>query len=216
MISAPDGHTPCLANTIEQKHAPIWVVHRLDKETTGVNLFARSEIAHRLLCEQFENHLVQKTYHALVRGIPSWENQTVEAALVADADRHHRTIVSTKGKPAVTHFRVLQRFFGLKQSISLIEAKPVTGRTHQIRVHLQTIGYPIIADALYGYAQPLMLSELKRNIKINDENEPPLIGRVALHAQTLVCTHPTLAQIMQFTAPYPRDFKASLNQLSKL
>ncbi len=214
LLSAGDGINAALPDVLEREFGPIWVVHRLDKETSGAIAFARTPEAHRELSLQFELHHVQKHYHALVIGLPTWDNFTVNAPLRSDADRHHRTVIDEHGKPAITHLRVLQRLRNTSQSYTLIEAQPETGRTHQIRVHLRAVGHPIVADALYGDGQPLLLSQLKRNYRATgDAAERPLMGRVALHAYTLSIKHPATEEDLTITAPYPKDFAASLKQL---
>jgi 23S rRNA-/tRNA-specific pseudouridylate synthase len=128
---------------LEQEYGRLWIVHRLDRETSGVLLLARSAEAHRLLNTQFEQHLVSKIYHALVIGSPDWQKKTISLPLRPNGDRHHRTVVDRdKGKPAVTRLNVMERF----DHYCLVEAIPETGRTHQIRAHLSALGLYIMGD----------------------------------------------------------------------
>ncbi|MCX7787988.1 MAG: pseudouridine synthase [Spirochaetes bacterium] len=136
-------------------------VHRIDKDTSGIVLFSKTEEAFRALSLQFQERRLSKIYHALVMGRPLWSEITCDVALLPDGDRRHRTIVHPDGKPSQTWFRVLETFRGY----ALIEAQPKTGRTHQIRVHLSYLGYPIVGDELYGGGGGLYLSSFKKDYK---------------------------------------------------
>lgn len=204
---------PDLRALLEARFGYLWPVHRLDRDTSGVIVFARNEVAHRALNDQFEGRDVTKIYHALLLGNPTWTERTADAPLRVDGDRRHRTIVDAiGGKPSVTHFRVLQRL----KRYTLVEAIPETGRTHQIRVHAALLGHPIAADNLYGDGKPIFLSQLKRDYRANDAEEIPLIGRTALHARRLKLTHPATGEPLDLLAPYAKDFNAALRQLEKL
>ncbi len=180
-----DESAPFLRKELEKKVNKIWVVHRLDKVTSGVMVFARTAEAHRHLNTQFERHEIEKIYHAVVENLPEWDEYTARHSLYANVGRKHRTVVDKhRGKPSETAFRVLKRW----QAQSMVEARPKTGRTHQIRVHLSTLGFPLIADTLYS------------------AEESDLISRPALHAESLSFIHPITNQKMTFTAPHPEDF----------
>jgi RluA family pseudouridine synthase len=195
----PDGYdkaAPHVCSLLEPEWGRLWIVHRLDKETSGVLLLARTAAAHRALNLQFDAHQIEKVYHALVVGSPAWEEHTFDTPLRPNGDRRHRTIPDQAGKPAVTQVKVLQRL----GDFTLIEARPATGRTHQIRAHLGFVaGLPLAADTLYG-------------CKLPPDALP--IARVALHACSLTFTHPVSGEKLTLEAPYPPDFAALFNQQS--
>jgi RluA family pseudouridine synthase len=216
LLVLPDGYDPeatHVKDILTPEFGDLWIVHRLDRQTSGVLLLARTPEAHRALNIQFENRQVTKVYHALVSGVPEWTRQTVELPLRADGDRRHRTVVDHhQGKAASTHFRVLERF----GDYALIAAAPQTGRTHQIRVHLATLEHPIVVDDLYGDGQDLYLSQFKRNYNASGRKpERPLLGRLGLHAFSMDFVHPKRKRNMAFRAAYPKDFAAAVQQLRK-
>jgi len=193
----PDGYVkdaPNLVEILNRLYDRVWVVHRLDRDTSGVIVFARSAEIHRALNTQFDTRRVSKIYHAIVRGTPEWDAIVVDQSLRPDGDRRHRTVIdAARGKPAVTHLRVIERF----EQHALIEAAPETGRTHQIRVHLAFQGYPIVADALYGDGQGVAG-----------------LTRLGLHARSLTFEHPITHKVVRFDASYPEDFASALNNLA--
>ena len=174
LVDGYDPAAPYLLGLLKESFGPLWVVHRLDRETSGVIVFARNADAHRALNTQLEKHQAQKVYHALVDGSPEWTEKTVRLPLRTNGDRKHRSVVDIRrGKVAETQLRVLRRF----GAISLVQAIPRTGRTHQIRVHLAAQGCPVISDALYGDGRHLFLSELKPDYK-GVKEESPLLSRL--------------------------------------
>lgn len=191
----------------------IWVVHRLDRDTSGVLILAKSDSAHAGLSRQFEQGKVQKTYLALVG------SQGIRAAGVIRlpiGPHPHRpgmmTIRRRQGKSAVTHYSLVERFHGY----TLLNVRPQTGRSHQIRVHLQAIGHPLAIDPLYGSGQPLLLSALKPSYRPKmGEDEHPLMARLTLHAQRLELVHPAHGGPLKWEAPLPKDFAAVLRNLRR-
>jgi 23S rRNA pseudouridine1911/1915/1917 synthase len=189
------------------------LVHRLDRGTSGVLLLARGIEAQRALSEQFLHRRVEKSYLALVRGSPPQDEGAIEAPLTRDLHTPVRMIVHAKhGKPAQTRWEVLERFGGL----ALLRCHPLTGRQHQIRVHLAHAGMALLVDGLYGEAEAFYLSQVKSGYKRGDDEERPLIGRLTLHAESIAFAHPRTGEPVRVEAPLPKDFRATLTQLRKL
>lgn len=188
----PDGwekDSEYLVKMLEEQYGKIFIVHRLDKITSGVMVFARDAETHRALNLQFEHHEAQKTYHAIVEGNPKWQEKVAKHPLRANVGHKHRTVVDDKnGKPSETHFRVIKRF----AEAALIEAKPVTGRTHQIRVHAYALGHPLVEDFLYG------------------AKDMYGIPHPMLHAQSLSLIHPAANERVKFSVPRPASFEEAL------
>lgn len=205
---------PRLDLLAQEEFGKLYAVHRIDKDTSGLIVYARTAEAQRDLSMQFEGRKVHKTYHALVYGHPLWETLHVDLALQPDGDARHRTVASKRyGKPSVTDFVNI----GSCGPYSWIEAKPLTGRTHQIRVHLAENGLSIVCDPLYsGNQKPVRLSEIKRKWNGDEFEERPLLSRLALHAYKIEFTHPVTHEPVTFTAPYPKDMEATRKQLAKL
>jgi RluA family pseudouridine synthase len=191
---------------------PLRVVHRLDKDATGVLVYARTLEGQRGMVAQFMERRVEKVYWALVRGYVS-EDGEVDLPLRFHP-RKNRVVVSTqRGQAALTRYRVERRVAGH----TLLECRPVTGRTHQIRAHLAAIGFPLSVDPLYGGSQALLLSHYKSDYKVNRRGEErPLIDRLTLHAARIVFAHPCTGVPVEVAAPLPKDFRATLMQLGRL
>ena len=209
-----DPDAPRLDLIAQEEFGKLYAVHRIDKDTSGLIVYARTSEAQRDLSMQFEKREVHKVYHALVYGHPLWQDLNVKLPLQPDGDARHRTVVNKKfGKPSETDFHN----FGACGPYSWIEARPLTGRTHQIRVHLAENGFSIVCDPLYGGNQkPLRLSEIKKKWNGDEYEERPLLSRLALHAYKIEFTHPKTGEKVTFTAPYPKDMEATRKQLAKL
>jgi RluA family pseudouridine synthase len=208
----PDGYQPAapyLVSLLQEAFGPLWVVHRLDRETSGVIVLARTADAHRELNRQFRERDVTKVYHALVAGQPTWDACTLDLPLRPDGDRQHRTVVDrAAGKPSITACRVLERL----GAYTLIEAQPQTGRPHQIRAHLAAAGLPLVGDALYAGLGGGLQGEAGAALRRLVLDAAPL-ARLGLHARSLTIAHPITAAAMTFAAPYPADFSEALARL---
>jgi 23S rRNA pseudouridine955/2504/2580 synthase len=184
------------------------VCHRLDKETSGCLVIAKNQEAYRNIAIQFEDRKVEKIYHAVVDGIHEYKDTLVDKNLLANNKGIAK--VSKEGKPATTYFTTLRTYF----AHSLIECKPVTGRLHQIRVHLAFLKAPIVGDDLYG-GKPLYLSNLKRRFNLKkDTEEQPIMQRVSLHAYSIGFNGLDGKEI-KVTAPYHKDYAVLVKQLEK-
>ena len=188
------------------------VVHRLDKDTSGVLLFALNRPAQQHLSHQFQNNTVGKEYLALVRGKPQQAQGTVDAPLAPHpASPKRMAVVRHGGRPARTEWRVEETFRGF----GLVRCFPRTGKTHQIRVHLAHVALPLAVDPLYSSAEPIFLSQFKRGYRpTRGEAERPLISRLTLHAEKLRVRNLNGEEI-DIVAPLPKDFRALLNQLRR-
>jgi len=185
----------------------VFVVHRIDRDTSGLVVFAKTREAHRYLSSLFESRALEKTYLAVIHGRPAWTETVCDLPLRADGDREHRTIIDkAKGKHARTNFKLLAEV----GDYSLIEAQIETGRTHQIRVHLASLGHPVVCDPLSGTMKPVYLSAFKRGWRGDNLEEKPLLSRLGLHAYSLVIPTPE-GEAQRVIAPLPRDFRALVN-----
>jgi len=188
----------------------VHVVHRLDKETSGVLLVAKDVATARYLSSCFEERRVLKHYLAIVRGEVAMEEGEVDMP-IAQHTRGRMRLRERKGRAAVSRYRVLERFRGF----SLVQVQPLTGRQHQVRLHLSAIGHPLAVDRLYGGKQAIYLSELKRGYRRKAARaEPPVMDRLTLHARRIEVHWPQ-GQRLAVEAPCPRDFERLLRALRK-
>jgi RluA family pseudouridine synthase len=209
--------------------ARLWTVHRIDKDTSGLVIFAKDRETHRLLSQAFEGRQVKKGYIAIVHGRPPWDETDCDLPLVPNGNKLHLTIIDKyRGKKSFTRFRLL----GGAGNYSVLEAQPETGRTHQIRVHARALGFPLVCDSLYGRDRPVLLSSFKKNWRGNPPDEKPLLARLGLHAAKLVLpgygaggateesaagadTAATGTAGLSLCAPLPRDMAALIRQMEK-
>lgn len=175
------------------------IVHRLDKDTSGLLIIAKNDKAHISMSEKIKNREVNKTYIALVRGIISEDEATINMPIGRSTKDRKKMAVNKNGKEAITHFKVLNRYTTTKSSYTLLEVKIDTGRTHQIRVHMSEIGHPVIGDIVYS----------------NGKNEFGIKGQ-CLHAKSLDFKHPITGKQMHLEAPLPEYFDNLLKELDKI
>lgn len=170
------------------------IVHRIDKDTSGLIIVAKNDTAHIALSKQIQDRKVKKTYIALVRGVIKENEATINMPIGRSSKDRKKMAVAKDGKEAITHFKVLKRYNGF----TLLEVKIETGRTHQIRVHLSEIGYPVVGDEVYS----------------NGKNPFGVKGQM-LHAEKLELKHPRTGKDLTFEAPVPKYFANIINQLEK-
>ncbi|MBM4042388.1 MAG: RluA family pseudouridine synthase [Planctomycetes bacterium] len=209
LVNALAAHTQTLSSAYGELRAGI--VHRLDRDTSGVILCAKTDAAHAALATQFESRTVEKHYLAVVEREPELDSDLIDLPLARSRRNPEAVAVARQGgKPARTIYRVQRRYRGF----TLLDVELLTGRTHQIRVHLAHIGHPVVADSLYSGRSALYRSDLL-GLK-PAEDEPPLIERQALHAHRIAIAHPATGARMQLTAPLPADITALLAALDEL
>jgi len=213
LLSIPDreGKEVSLKIMLEAKLGKIFTVHRLDKDTSGVIVFAKDEQTHKQLSKLFESRAVEKFYVGLVNGILQQQEGTVDAGIMEHPVKKGWMVTHQKGKAAVTDYAVLENF----RLFSWMQFQIHTGRTHQIRVHMKHMGHSIVCDDLYGDGKPILLSEIKRNFKLSksEEEERPILARLALHSWKLRFT--LNGQDFEIEAAVPKDLRAVLQQLRK-
>jgi len=216
-LTIPDRFVAERANLttfLKDRLEDVFVVHRLDKETSGVILFAKNAAAHRNLSMQFEARTVDKIYLALVEGSVHKEEGEINQPIANNMRDKGRMIIASRGKPSLTLYQVIERF----KNYTLVEANIKTGRTHQVRVHFEVIGYPLAVDSLYGRKDAFLLSEVKMKKYRRGKDvieEKPLMSRTTLHAAKVTFNHPSTNESITFEAELPKDFRAVLNQLRK-
>jgi len=215
MLSIPDreGKEISLKVLLQDKYGKIFTVHRLDKDTSGLIVFAKDEDTHKWLSELFESRTVEKYYLGIVSGTLPVKEKTIDAPIMEHAVKRGTMIIHQKGKPSITDYKVMEEY----GKFSLLQFRIHTGRTHQIRVHMKNEGHPIVCDDVYGDGTPIRLSMIKKNYKLskNEEEERPILGRLGLHAARLKFTTPD-GSVLDFEAELPKDMRALLQQLGKL
>lgn len=186
------------------------IVHRIDKDTSGLLVVAKNDVAHRFLSEQFFNHSIERTYYAIVYGVPTPMVGKIEGNIGRSPyDRKKMAVLANGGKHAVTHYKVIETYNGIA---SMVQCNLETGRTHQIRVHLSSLGCNLIGDQVYVKAKKTSIKCLNLEAK-NYINTFP---RQALHAATLGFIHPRSKKFVSFTSSFPDDFSSLLTVLKNL
>jgi 23S rRNA pseudouridine1911/1915/1917 synthase len=214
LLSIPDrfGKDPSVKSILQDQLGKIYTIHRLDKETSGLIIFAKDEVTHKDLSQKFEGREVEKFYVGLVNGTLMNRQGTIDVPIMEHPGKNTLMMANKKGKPSITDYKVLEEF-GL---YSWLQFQIHTGRTHQIRVHSKYIGNSLVCDELYGHGQPLLLSAIKRKFKLSKDEleERPLLNRLALHSSQLKFTDAEGTK-HDVEAPLTKDLKATLQQLRK-
>jgi 23S rRNA pseudouridine1911/1915/1917 synthase len=214
LLSIPDreGKDISLKKILQEKYGQIFTVHRLDKDTSGLIIFAKNESSHRYLSELFQERQTKKIYLGLVNGSPAAAEGTLDEPIAEHPVKKGFMVVDRRGKEALTEYKVLKNF----SIYSWLQFRIHTGRTHQIRVHMKNEGYPIACDELYGDGKPVLLSSFKKKFKLSkdQEEERPMLARLALHSWQLGFTDVS-GNNVELEAPVPKEMRALLQQLEK-
>ncbi len=213
LLSVPDRKQtePSLKDILLEKYGAIFTVHRLDKGTSGVIVFAKDEITHKQLSVLFEERAVDKFYVGLVNGNLMNTSGSVDAPIMMHPADNGTMVISPKGKPSLTDYQSIESF----RFYTWVQFQIHTGRTHQIRVHMKHIGNSIVCDELYGDGKPVLLSAIKKkfNLSKKEEEERPILNRLALHSWKLQFTFNDEKIVLE--AEPPKDLRATLQQLRK-
>ncbi|MFN8310717.1 MAG: RluA family pseudouridine synthase [Chitinophagales bacterium] len=199
-----------LQSMLEKQFGKLYVVHRIDRDTSGVICFARTEAAHRHLSKQFENRETRKFYSAIVEGRLEGQAGEISAPVLENPARLGTMMVHPRGKEALTLFEVQEQF----QHAALLRVEIKTGRTHQIRIHFASCGHPLLVDPIYG-KDAFFLSSIKKKYKQTEEAERPTLARLSLHAALLEFKHPQTGESLHLEAALPKDLETALKILRK-
>ena len=216
ILTIPDRHDDTkqsLFKSLTDKYGKIYIVHRLDRDTSGLILFAKNEETHKYLSQLFEHRKIEKHYLGIVRGSMPEKSGTINEAIAEHPYKKGEMMVMAKGKPSITDYEVMEDY-GI---YSLVNFNIHSGRTHQIRIHTKHIGHPIACDETYGDGKPVLLSSFKKKYKLsaNEEEERPILHRLALHSYQLSFVGAD-SKKYELTAPLPKDMRALLQQLKKV
>ncbi len=215
MLTIPDRYDDMqssLYKILSEQYDKIFVVHRLDRDTSGLVLFGKNDSSHKYLSQLFEKRSIEKIYLGVIRGSLPDKKGSIAEPITEHAVRKGMMTVGKKGKPSLTEYEVLEDY-GI---FSAVKFRIHSGRTHQIRVHMKFLGHPIACDSVYGDGKSVMLSSFKKKFKLSqhDDEERPLINRLALHSHQLNFKD-AHSQAYSLEAPIPKDIKALLQQLKK-
>ncbi len=214
MLTIPDREQTqrSLKDILQDMYGEVFTVHRIDKDTSGLVIFARNAEMHKYLSELFSDRKIEKYYMGVVVGQPEPAEGIIEAALAEHPVHKNLMHVNRNGKPSKTGYEVVESF----PAYSLVSFKLYTGRTHQIRVHSKEIGHPLACDPLYGHGKPVYISSIKKkyNLSKQEEAEKPMLDRLALHAYKLVFTDAD-GELISLQADPPKAFRALMDQQRK-
>ncbi|MES2648032.1 MAG: RluA family pseudouridine synthase [Bacteroidota bacterium] len=215
MLTLPDRHDGellSLRGILQAKYGHIFVIHRLDKDTSGIIVFAKDEASHKYMSQLFEGRSIEKIYLGLVQGTPVPNSGSVMEPISEHPAKNGSMVIHHKGKVSHTDYEVVEQL----GKFSLVSFNIHTGRTHQIRVHSKFLGHPIVCDPIYGDGKPVLLSSFKKKFKLskNEEEEKPILARLALHAHRIsfVDIH---GKHLAIEAPLPKDMRVLITQLKK-
>lgn len=214
LLSIPDreGKEVSLKALLKEKYGNIFTVHRLDRDTSGLILFAKNETTHKYLSQLFEERQIKKIYTGLVVGCPSEKKGSINLPLAENMVQRGVMIVNHRGKESITDYEVMEDF----DIYSWLQFRIHTGRTHQIRVHMKEIGHPVVCDTVYGDSKPVFISSLKKkyNLSKDEWEERPILGRLGLHSFQLTFKN-LHEKLIELEAPLHKDMRATLQQLRK-
>jgi 23S rRNA pseudouridine955/2504/2580 synthase/23S rRNA pseudouridine1911/1915/1917 synthase len=214
LLTIPDREAKeiSIKKILQSKVHEVFTVHRIDKVTSGIVVFAKNQTMHRHLSMLFEKRKTKKIYEGLVLGTPANNTGTINQPISEHPAYKGVMTVHRKGKESITEYEVVENF----KLFSWMKFTILTGRTHQIRVHMKHIGHPLACDELYGDAKPVFISQLKHKYKLSksEEEEKPIINRLTLHASELSFTGIN-NELFHFQAPLPKDLRAVFKQLQK-
>lgn len=215
LLTIPDRFHPGKPNLIQilrQSYPTIFLVHRIDKDTSGILVFALNASVHAILSQAFESRSIEKRYLAVVKGTSLPNSGSIDFPIASDPVNSGKMKVAKNGKLSLTHYVVKQRF----KMATLAELSPKTGRTHQIRVHMAALHHPLLIDPLYGSPNPVFMSDIKPVFKSGLEGTHyPIIDRLTLHAWQLQFNHPVSGNNCQFEASLPKDMRVLISVLEK-
>ena len=215
LLTIPDREQSekSLKEYLKDKYGDIFTVHRLDKDTSGLVLFAKNETTHKYLSKLFEDRQIQKYYVGIVIGEPANTSGSIEAPIGENPANKGVMNVHRNGKPSHTTYEVIDA----NKHYSMVSFQLHTGRTHQIRVHSKEIGHPLAVDEIYGDGKPVLLSSIKKKFRLSkhDDEERPMISRLALHSYKLIF-ETAQGEKLELIAEVPKEFKALMQQLKKL